>query len=65
VVVEASSDSLDALFSAVSYASQLAGASVVSMSWGTYEFSGESNHDSLFITSALNVPSFTIREVNR
>jgi subtilase family serine protease len=52
VLVEASSASLDALFTAVRYASQLAGVSVVSMSWGTNEFSGESHYDSLFTTPA-------------
>src|SRR5271157_1249398 len=52
VLVEASSDSLSALFSAVSYASHKTGASVVSMSWGTTEFWGESAYDSLFTTPA-------------
>jgi subtilase family serine protease len=50
VLVEASSDSLQALFGAVSYASNLPGVGVVSMSWGASEFSGESNYDSLFTT---------------
>jgi hypothetical protein len=38
------------LLSAVSYASSLPGVSVVSMSWGTGEFSGESAYDSTFTT---------------
>jgi subtilase family serine protease len=50
ILVEASSDSLDALFGAVSYASNLPGVGVVSMSWGTSEFSTESNDDTLFTT---------------
>ncbi len=52
VLVEASSDSLDALFGAVKYASNLPGVGVVSMSWGASEFSSESNYDSLFTTPA-------------
>jgi subtilase family serine protease len=52
VVVEASSATIAALFSAVSYASTLPGVSVVSMSWGTSEFVGESSYDSLFTTPA-------------
>jgi subtilase family serine protease len=52
VLVEASSDSLNSLFDAVRYASQLPGVSVVSMSWGTSEFWGEWNYDSLFTTPA-------------
>jgi hypothetical protein len=52
LVVEATSSSLSSLFSAVSYASKQAGVSVVSMSWGTYEFSGESSYDSSFTTQS-------------
>jgi len=48
VLVEAASSSLGSLFSAVSYASNLAGVSVVSMSWGTQEFWGEAQFDSVF-----------------
>ena len=48
VLVEASSDSLSDLFKAVSYASDRLGVSVVSMSWGTTEFWGESAYDSIF-----------------
>ena len=52
VLVEASSDSIQALFGAVSYAGNLPGVGVVSMSWGTSEFSTESNDDGLFTTPA-------------
>jgi subtilase family serine protease len=52
VLVEASSASLQALFGAVSYASNLAGVGVVSMSWGTDEFSSEARYDSVFTTPA-------------
>ena len=52
VLVEASSASLNSLFSAVSSASQLAGVTVVSMSWGTNEFLGESAYNSVFTTPA-------------
>src|SRR5262249_18442965 len=49
VLVEAEPDLYD-LFSGVSFASQLSGVSVVSMSWGSGEFSGESAYDSVFTT---------------
>jgi len=49
VLVEAQPD-LNDLFSAVSFASQLSGVSVVSMSWGAGEFSGETAYDSVFTT---------------
>ncbi|MEJ8867665.1 S8 family serine peptidase, partial [Pseudomonas jessenii] len=52
LLVEANSSSLGDLFSAVSYASTQAGVSVVSMSWGTTEFWGQSSYDSLFTTPA-------------
>jgi hypothetical protein len=52
LLVEASSATLSGLFSAVSYASQQAGVSVVSMSWGTTEFWGQWTYDSLFTTPA-------------
>ena len=52
VLVEAPSDSLSALFSAVNYARYQPGVSVVSMSWGTTEFWGESAYDSIFTTPA-------------
>ncbi len=55
VLVEASSDSLSALFSAVNYARYQPSVSVVSMSWGTTEFWGESNYDNLFTTPAGHI----------
>jgi subtilase family serine protease len=55
VLVEASSASLSSLFSAVSSASKLPGVSVVSMSWGTTEFWGESAYDNLFTTPAGHI----------
>jgi hypothetical protein len=51
VLVEAQPDLTD-LFSAVSFASQLSGVSVVSMSWGAGEFSGEAGYDNVFTTPA-------------
>ena len=52
VLVEAPSASLSDLLSAVNYASKQPGVSVVSMSWGTTEFWGESAYDSIFTTPA-------------
>src|SRR5262249_17110127 len=52
VVVEASSASVNVLFSAVRAASQLPAVTVVSMSWGTYELAGESAYDRLVTTAA-------------
>jgi hypothetical protein len=53
VLVEANSSSLTNLFSAVQYASTQTGASVVSMSWGSNEFSGESSYNSYFTTPGV------------
>ena len=52
ILVEAASSSLTSLFSAVSFAGKQAGVTVVSMSWGSSEFRGESNYDSVFTTAA-------------
>jgi hypothetical protein len=52
VLVEANSASLTDLLTAVNYARNLSGVSVVSMSWGAGEFSGESTYDSYFSTPA-------------
>ena len=52
VLVEAPSASLSGLLSAVNYARYQPGVSVVSMSWGTTEFWGESAYDSIFTTPA-------------
>ncbi len=51
VLVEAQ-PTLSDLLGGVSFASQLPGVSVVSMSWGTQEFAGESAYDSTFTTPA-------------
>lgn len=50
LLVEAKSASLSDLLTAVSYASSTPGVSVVSMSWGTTEFSGQKASDSAFTT---------------
>jgi subtilase family serine protease len=55
VLVEASSSSLASLFYAVSYAGKISGVTVVSMSWGSSEFFGESNYDNVFTTAAGHV----------
>ncbi len=56
ILVEAPNDSLNSLFSAVSTASHISSVSVVSMSWGTEEFYGEWNYDSIFTTPAGHIP---------
>lgn len=48
-LIEADPDTTD-LFSAASFASGLSGVSVVSMSFGAGEFSGETSNDSIFTT---------------
>jgi hypothetical protein len=50
ILFEASSNSYSDLFTAVSTASDYAGVSAVSMSWGGGEFSSESGYDSYFLT---------------
>ena len=52
VLVEASSSSLSDLMSAVNTARNLAGVSVVSMSWGSGEFSSQRQFDQYFSTPA-------------
>ena len=52
LLVEARSASLGNLLSAVDYARNAAGVSVVSMSWGADEFWGETNYDGHFTTPA-------------
>lgn len=52
VLVEANSDSYSDLITAVQTAKNLPGVSVVSMSWGGGEFSGENGYDSIFTTPA-------------
>src|SRR5262249_39502310 len=50
MLIEAANNNFTSLFNAVQYASTH-GASVVSMSWGSTEFSGEQSYDSYFTTS--------------
>jgi subtilase family serine protease len=56
IVVEAASDNLSDLMAAVNTARNIAGVSVVSMSWGSNEFSGETSYDSYFTTPAGHTP---------
>jgi len=56
VLVEASSASLNNLFTAVDMARSRAGVSVVSMSWGAGEFSSESLYDFHFTTPNGHAP---------
>jgi hypothetical protein len=50
LLVEANSSSLTDLLAAVHYAGSAQGVSVVSMSWGGSEFSGENSYNSDFVT---------------
>jgi subtilase family serine protease len=52
MVVEAASDSVGDLMTAVNLARQAPGVSVVSMSWGSGEFRGQAANDSFFTTPA-------------
>jgi subtilase family serine protease len=52
VLVEVNSSSYADLMAGVNYARNLPGVSVVSMSWGSSEFYGESSYDSYFTTPA-------------
>jgi hypothetical protein len=52
LLVEANTSSLTDLLSAVNYAREQPGVSVVSMSWGASEFNGEGTFDSYFTTPA-------------
>jgi subtilase family serine protease len=52
VVVEAASDSIGSLMAAVNVARNVPGISVVSMSWGSNEFFGQTSYDPLFTTPA-------------
>ncbi|MBV8781774.1 MAG: hypothetical protein JO353_10290, partial [Phycisphaerae bacterium] len=55
VLVDATSDSINNLMAAVKYASSISTVSVISMSWGTGEFSGESAYDSYFTTPSGHI----------
>ncbi|HEY7314901.1 MAG TPA: S53 family peptidase, partial [Gemmataceae bacterium] len=50
LLVEANSSGNSDLFQGVQYAARQPGVSVVSMSWGTAEFSGEASNDNTFTT---------------
>ena len=50
ILFEANSDNMSDLLTAVQTAADYSGVSVVSMSWGTSEFSGETSDDSYFTT---------------
>jgi subtilase family serine protease len=50
LLVEANSNSYSDLMTAVNYARNQAGVSVLSMSWGGSEFQGETGYDAYFIT---------------
>jgi len=54
LLVESQADLPD-LLNAVTYATQQSGVSVVSMSWGTSEFNGETANDSVFTTPASHI----------
>jgi subtilase family serine protease len=55
ILVDASSDSLSGLMSAVEYARTISGVSVVSMSWGSSEFASETSYDQYFTTPSGHV----------
>lgn len=59
LLVEANSSSFSDMFSAVSYAANYVGVSVVSMSWGAGEFSSETTYDKYFVTPPSNHPGVT------
>ncbi len=50
LLVETTDDSTDNLMAGVAYARTVAGVSVVSMSWGSTEYSGETDYDDDFTT---------------
>ncbi len=56
LLVEANSSSLSDLLTGVATASDTAGVSVVSMSWGSGEFRGENSYDSYFTTPSGHTP---------
>ncbi len=55
VLVDASSDSMSSLMAAVEYARTITSVSVISMSWGGSEFSGETAYDQYFTTPAGHI----------
>ncbi|MGO8807002.1 MAG: hypothetical protein ACLQO7_10460, partial [Candidatus Bathyarchaeia archaeon] len=57
LLVEAQSNSLANLMSAISYATSQPGVVAVSMSWGSSEFSGESTYDAQYLVSNVVNPN--------
>jgi hypothetical protein len=55
LLVEASSSTLGNLLTAVNYARDVSGVSVVSMSWGSTEFSTETSYDGYFTTPSGHI----------
>jgi hypothetical protein len=55
ILVDASSDSMSGLMSAVKFARTISSVSVISMSWGGSEFSGETAYDSDFTTPSGHI----------
>jgi hypothetical protein len=55
VLVDASSDSMASLMAAVEYARTITSVSVISMSWGGSEFSGETAYDQYFTTPSGHI----------
>ena len=53
VLVEANSASVPDLMAAVNVAKRISGVSVIAMSWGASEFSGETAYDSVFTTPGV------------
>jgi subtilase family serine protease len=53
LLVQAASPTLESLLNAVQYAAQQPGVSVVSLSWGTTEFAGETVYDPIFTTPGV------------
>jgi hypothetical protein len=54
LLVEAPDQSNTSLFNAVKYAAAQPGVAAVSMSWGDFEFSGETSYDSYFVPPSSN-----------
>jgi subtilase family serine protease len=57
LLVEAPDGSNASIFNAVQYAASQPGVAVVSMSWGTNEFSGETSYDSIFQPKSSTNPN--------
>jgi len=55
ILVDASSDSMSGLMSAVEFARTITTVSVISMSWGGSEFAGEASYDQYFTTPSGHI----------